>query len=129
MNTEVNTNHFNTLVTWLEENWSGFRLSTLAEQLGCSTESIRRWRIGMGTICTPEILALKKHYQANPLFLLEGIGPMRLTGDVTVVMEPGAAYNSEVNKTIADLENKLRDKERIIQLYEKAALKTKKPRS
>lgn len=113
------TNHFDKFVTWLENNWAGFRIATLADQLNCSSESIRRWRNGIGEICTAEILALKKYYQANPLYLLEGTGPMRLTGDATVVMEPGVAYNAEVSNKIEQLEKQLRDKERIIQLLEK----------
>lgn len=119
-------NYFDEFVTYLQNEVSGFKLETLADEIGCSTERIRRIRIGMVMMDVNDITVLKDKYNANPLFLVDHIMPMTFAGSaLQLVNEATAQYgsplateNKHLKETIAEKDKQLKDKDKIIGLYE-----------
>jgi hypothetical protein len=119
--------YFDSFILHLQEEWRGFTLNELAEQIKCTTERIRRIRIGEGMMDVNDISTLMEYYQANPVFLLTGKKPYRITGDMQIVSEPGIAYGRTAAEENKYLKKMLADKEKLIEMYEEK-LKQPKPR-
>jgi hypothetical protein len=124
----VSCDYFNLLVSTLEKDHKDFSLTKLASELDCSTERIRRIRLGIYELGAGDITVLMDKYQANPLYLLRGKLPMRISdSNLSLVNEAQAVYGPaqvmEDNKLLQEQliqKNKtIEDKEKIIGLYEK----------
>jgi hypothetical protein len=118
--------NFDEFVEYLETEVNGFRLKNLAEALGCSTERIRRIRLGQLKMDVNDITVLAEHYSANPLFLLSHVEPKVFKGShLQLVNEGQALYGSNLQAENKALQEKLierdkaiKDKDKIIALYE-----------
>lgn len=113
--------HFDDFISHLEKEHAGvFTLKKLGEDLGCSTERIRRIRIGQYSMDVNDITVLQEKYNANPLYLLSGVLPMQFNGRVMdLVQEASIVYGSGVLKDLADMQERLNEKERLIKSQEK----------
>ena len=97
--------YYDEFVTYLEKEEPEFKLKTLAKQTKCSTERIRRIRIGQYSMDVNDITVLRENYSANPMFLVEHQPPMKLIhgGQVN---EPGVSYG---RKSLEDENSMLRE--------------------
>ena len=78
--------YFDTFIQSLEN--ERVQKKEVAEKLDCSPETIRKIRLGMVKMDVKVICDLQLHYNANPLFLISGILPMRiLPSQLNVVNE------------------------------------------
>lgn len=124
----VSCDYFNLLVSALEKDHKDFSLTKLASELDCSTERIRRIRLGIYELGAGDITVLMDKYQANPLYLLRGKLPMRISdSNLSLVNETQAVYgpaqvmeeNSQLRQQLLEKDKTIQDKEKIIGLYEK----------
>lgn len=106
--------YFENAINHLTKHYEGFRLNTLAKQMDCSTERIRRIRVGLLNINADDVCVLWEFYNVNPLYLLRGELPIVLTEVVKA-----APLVSDLERENELLRNSLEDKERVIQLYER----------
>jgi hypothetical protein len=69
--------HFNKVVAALAKDKS-FTLAALSETLHCTTERLRRVRLGDWDLSAQDIILLAEHYHISPMYLLYGVPPMFL---------------------------------------------------
>jgi len=112
----VSCRHFDSVINYLQNTQPGFLLNTLAEKMDCTPERIRRIRDGKFVLSLIDVDVLKKQYQINPMYLLEGRLPMLLIGDMQIVNEPQAQYGNSLAEENKLLKQTIEDKNRIIEL-------------
>jgi hypothetical protein len=69
--------NFNQVVCALSKNKS-FTLAALSKTLHCTTERLRRVRLGDWDLSAQDIILLAEHYHISPMYLLYGVPPMFL---------------------------------------------------
>lgn len=112
--------YFDSAITYLERNHPEFLLKRLAEQIGCSTETIRRKRQGQQIPDAVDLSTLASHYQISPLYLLSGISPIAFKVNTAgIVNEAEVPYNTGLVAELNQLRLTLADKEKIIATNEK----------
>lgn len=120
---------FDELLGWMEDNYPGFRLDKLADDLGCTTNRIRDVRKGKSVLDLKDLEVLRRKYGVNILFLTDHRQPHQLSGELSVVNEPGVQYGNDLKKENEMLRHALSDKEKLIELYEeKLGVKEKIPK-
>lgn len=111
-------NYFGNFINHLKSEHGRGILKELATHMGISYENLRQKRNGSLQPIASELTILVQKYNASPFYLLTGKGPLRNSDNIDL--------QNEINQ----LKQQLRDKERIILLYETrtpppAELKTK----
>jgi hypothetical protein len=115
----ISCKYFDEVVQQLQDTQPGFFLQQLAQNMDITTQQIRRIRKGEFVLDMRDLDVLKKSYQINPLYLLEGSLPMFGIGELAQVNEPRVAYgNANLAEENKLLRQALEDKNRIIELQE-----------
>lgn len=109
--------YYDDFITMLENEQEGFLLKKFADEVGCSTERIRRIRIGVVQMDINDVSVLVKNYRANPMFLIAGALPMRIDGNSNMANEPSEKYLS-AQEQITMLKALCESKDQIIQLQQ-----------